>query len=272
MIDQRSIQDSLDALWPLLSRRAAERTAAASELLETSLLARGPLKRRDQELWAGDLLVNDDRDLLPRLSRATGVGFNVYLGNRRIASFGILDAGGAHEIGGYANAELVDVVLRRGSVFTGTLESAGRQRVLAARPLTPSSSGGEYGALGIVEAFQDVGVLHEVFEGALRQGSEGMNLSSRQLLGDRMKGVGKFIDDVARRLQLLALNGNIIAAQAGDHGRAFRVVCRELGSLADQSKDTAAEVQQLLAQLGEAEPNAAGTDSTPAAADRSTES
>lgn len=59
-----------------------------------------------------------------------------------------------------------------------------------------------------------------------------------------------FIDDVARRLQLLALNGNIIAAQAGDHGRAFRVVCRELSSLAEQSKDAVSEVRKLTLEMG----------------------
>jgi len=62
---------------------------------------------------------------------------------------------------------------------------------------------------------------------------------------DQVEAILRFIDDVARRLQLLALNGNIIAAQAGDHGRAFRVVCRELSSLADQAKDTVAEVREL---------------------------
>ena len=48
----------------------------------------------------------------------------------------------------------------------------------------------------------------------------------------------------------MSLNGNIIAAQAGEHGRAFRVVCSELGGLADQSKGTAAEVRKLIAAMG----------------------
>ncbi len=65
-----------------------------------------------------------------------------------------------------------------------------------------------------------------------------------------MASVMLFIDDVARRLQLLALNGNIIAAQAGDHGRAFRVVCRELSSLATQAKEAVAEVRKLTEDIG----------------------
>jgi methyl-accepting chemotaxis protein len=71
-----------------------------------------------------------------------------------------------------------------------------------------------------------------------------------ELQADRMESVMHFIDDVARRLQLLALNGNIIAAQAGEHGRAFRVVCRELGSLADQAKNHGQDVRKLIQAMG----------------------
>ena len=65
-----------------------------------------------------------------------------------------------------------------------------------------------------------------------------------------MESIITFIDDTARRLQLLALNGNIIAAQAGEQGRAFRVVCRELGSLADAAKLTASDVRRLAGTMG----------------------
>jgi methyl-accepting chemotaxis protein len=75
-----------------------------------------------------------------------------------------------------------------------------------------------------------------------------------------MDAVTRFIDDVARRLQLLALNGNIIAAQAGDHGRAFRVVCRELSSLADQSKDAVADVRRLSEEMGLRQPATLGVE------------
>src|SRR5690606_30447790 len=82
-----------------------------------------------------------------------------------------------------------------------------------------------------------------------RQRLEGDGHSQSEEQSDRMESVMHFVDDVSRRLQLLALNGNIIAAQAGDHGRAFRVVCRELGSLADQSKGAVAQVRRLVEEL-----------------------
>src|SRR5690606_25312334 len=83
-----------------------------------------------------------------------------------------------------------------------------------------------------------------------RQRLEGDGHSQSEEQSDRMESVMHFIDDVARRLQLLALNGNIIAAQAGDHGRAFRVVCRERSSLAEQSKDAVADVRRLTEDMG----------------------
>src|SRR5690606_37714062 len=72
-----------------------------------------------------------------------------------------------------------------------------------------------------------------------------------------IEGVGDFLDDVARRLQLLALNGNIIAAQAGEHGRAFRVVCRELSTLAERSRTKVTDVRKVLQSLAVDEADAA---------------
>ena len=75
-------------------------------------------------------------------------------------------------------------------------------------------------------------------------------LHAQATINLRDADIRAFIDDVARRLQLLALNGNIIAAQAGEHGRAFRVVCRELGALADQAKSAGSEVRELVSAMG----------------------
>ena len=170
----------------------------------------------------------------------------------------MLDSGSPPEIGGYADASLVETVLRRREPFRGMLESGGRRVLVACRPIFGPQAE-EYGALGMIEAFQDLHSFYEVAAASLRESGMGLTgHSQRQEQADRIGSVMEFIDDVSRRLQLLALNGNIIAAQAGDHGRAFRVVCRELSSLADQSKDAVAEVRKLSEEIAPpAEPEVA---------------
>jgi len=239
-----------EAVWQMIARRVGERAAAAVELLDELVHGHGQIRRRDQELMAGDRVLNGDRELLPRLARATSLGLNLYLGNRRIASSSVLDAGDAMEVGGFADASVVDAVLRRREVFRGSIDLGGRRYLVACRPLYASDKADEYGPIGMVEAFQDVEAFREMLLASLREGTGTEARSELELQADRMESVMHFIDDVARRLQLLALNGNIIAAQAGDHGRAFRVVCRELSSLAEQSKEAVAEVRKLTQAMG----------------------
>jgi hypothetical protein len=239
-----------EAVWHVIARRMGERETAAVELLEELVHAQGQLRRRDQELLAGERVLNGDREILPRMARATSLGLNLYLGNRRVASSSVIDAGDPMEVGGFADALVVDTVLRRREVFRGPVEIGGRRFLVASRPLYASDKADEYGPIGMVEAFQDVEAFREMLMASLREGAGGGGRGELELQADRMESVMHFIDDVARRLQLLALNGNIIAAQAGDHGRAFRVVCRELSSLAEQSKEAVAEVRKLTAAMG----------------------
>lgn len=221
---------------------------AATELCQRLLHEEGDLRRDEESLYAGDRELNRDRDLLPRLARATGLGFSLYLGNRRIATATVLDAGTAPELGGFAAATLVDAVLRRREIFKGTIDYTGRDYLVVGRPLF-ASEGQEYAPIGMIEAYQDEQAFFDLLSAAARSGLDDQ-VADVEERADTMQGLTQFIDDVARRLQLLALNGNIIAAQAGEHGRAFRVVCRELGSLADQAKQAGGEVRRVLHTMG----------------------
>ncbi|MEM6294439.1 MAG: methyl-accepting chemotaxis protein [Myxococcota bacterium] len=251
MATDLSIQEILDALWPVITQRIADRASAAVDLLEEMLRAEGGIRRHDHELRAGDRVLNGDRDLLARVSKATGLGLSLYLGNRRVASFSTLMAGASADLGGYADAQLVETVLRKGEAYRGTLVVDGRRHIVASRPLLAGGGGTEeYGAIGMIEAFQDVEGLLSTLSSSLEERLQTSERSATEQQADRMEAVMVFIDDVARRLQLLALNGNILAAQAGDHGRAFRVVCRELSSLADQAKGAVAEVRSLTDEMG----------------------
>lgn len=237
-----------EAVWKVVTRRTYDRAMAATELCERLLHDEGDLRRDEEHLFAGTRELNRDRDLLPRLARSTGLGFSLYLGNRRIATATVLDAGTAPELGGFAAAALVDAVLRRREVFKGTIDYTGRDYIVVGRPLF-ASEGQEYAPIGMIEAYQDEQAFFDLLSAAARSGLDDQ-VADVEERTDTMQSLTQFIDDVARRLQLLALNGNIIAAQAGEHGRAFRVVCRELGSLADQAKQAGGEVRRVLQSMG----------------------
>ncbi len=86
MTQEHSDSQVYDAVWQVVTRRSGERAAAAVELLDELIHGHGRLRRHEQELIAGERVLNDDRELLSRVARATSMGLNLYLGNRRIAS------------------------------------------------------------------------------------------------------------------------------------------------------------------------------------------
>ena len=68
-------------------------------------------------------------------------------------------------------------------------------------------------------------------------------------LGERATEIGSIVDvigDVADETNLLALNAAIIAAQAGEDGRAFSVVAEEIKELADRVLSSTKEIGDLI--------------------------
>jgi methyl-accepting chemotaxis protein len=70
---------------------------------------------------------------------------------------------------------------------------------------------------------------------------------------ERIDSIVTVIDEIADESGLLALNAAIIAAQAGEHGRAFSVVAEQTKSLAQQVRVRTREIGQVVtAVTGEA--------------------
>ena len=59
------------------------------------------------------------------------------------------------------------------------------------------------------------------------------------------------IQDIADETDLLSLNASIEAARAGEAGRGFAVVAEQISKLADQSKRSATEIEQIIQNIME---------------------
>jgi methyl-accepting chemotaxis protein len=95
---------------------------------------------------------------------------------------------------------------------------------------------------------------------AIRESTETAEQVIRSL-GTRASEIGAIvdvIDDVADETNLLALNAAIIAAQAGEHGRAFSVVADEIKDLADRVLASTKEIGGLIRAVQEESSNAIG--------------
>lgn len=68
-------------------------------------------------------------------------------------------------------------------------------------------------------------------------------------LGERSKEIGKIVDtisDISNQTNLLALNAAIEASHAGEHGQGFSVVANEVKKLAEESKQSAGKISEVI--------------------------
>jgi methyl-accepting chemotaxis protein len=70
-------------------------------------------------------------------------------------------------------------------------------------------------------------------------------------------GIIRLIAELAEQCNLLAINASIEAARAGQSGSGFGVVAGEIRGLADQTKQSAAQITRLLSSMREAVKDAA---------------
>lgn len=71
-----------------------------------------------------------------------------------------------------------------------------------------------------------------------------LNLSLEQI-----RGITGVITNITEQTNLLALNASIEAARAGEAGRGFAVVATEINKLANQSRESARTIEQILNQV-----------------------
>lgn len=89
------------------------------------------------------------------------------------------------------------------------------------------------------EARNIVGEINTAITDSLEKGRE----------VDKITGLTNEIMGIAHKTNLLALNASIEAARAGEAGRGFAVVADEIRQLADNSKETASNIQDISSEV-----------------------
>lgn len=91
---------------------------------------------------------------------------------------------------------------------------------------------------------EDVRGQMTVINSAIGRSAEIMNGMANH--SEKIRQVTSLITDIAEQTNLLALNASIEAARAGEHGAGFAVVAEEVRNLAEQSKQSAGEIGQMI--------------------------
>ncbi len=86
---------------------------------------------------------------------------------------------------------------------------------------------------------------------ALREqvGAIAIQISKLNDKANQIGSISQLVSDIANQTNLLALNAAVEAVRAGEQGKGFNVVATEIRKLADQSKQSASQINTLVADI-----------------------
>ncbi|WP_293181618.1 MULTISPECIES: methyl-accepting chemotaxis protein [unclassified Microcoleus] len=122
------------------------------------------------------------------------------------------------------------------------------------------ASEAEAAAFGAVQALKLAAGGSQAVDNTLKEMAtltENVGAIQKQILHlseqtDRIGNISSLVSDLANQTNMLALNAAVEAVRAGESGKGFAVVASEIRKLADRSKESASNINALVAEIQKA--------------------
>ncbi len=234
-----SLHETLAARLEQFARdQVFERADRTCELMLSMLKREGGLTVGDGIARIGGRPIAGFQDLFDDVAQATGLAVALYIDERPVMTsmLGLTKEGGSVPL----QREVHTVTMVRGEAYSGTMEVMDRHALVVARPIMLHGQPAAVLLSGIGAQEANTTVL------GLSSIEAEIIMLADQVQSERQRAVSDFlkiIRSIAKRIHLLALNASILSAQAGEQGRGFAVVAREIGDLAERTRQSTQELE-----------------------------